>query len=208
MSRSWQQNHKIIIVKFLKYLNDKSEDYILKGGTALMMCYNLDRFSEDIDLDSVNRYDIKKIVYDFVVQNNYEYRIAKDTDTVKRFMIHYGNVKSLKVEVSYRRCEINESSYSNIDNLKVYNIDELAAMKSAAYAGRDRIRDLYDMVFICNNYWDSIPSGVKTSIRSNIEYKGIEQFDYIMNTQSDELIDKDKLELGYLEMHKKLGLLT
>jgi len=37
------------IVKILKNLKDKP--LVLKGGTALMLYYNLDRFSEDIDFD-------------------------------------------------------------------------------------------------------------------------------------------------------------
>ena len=28
---------------------------ILKGGTSLMFCYKLDRFSEDLDLDSTTK---------------------------------------------------------------------------------------------------------------------------------------------------------
>lgn len=46
------------------------------------MCYNLDRFSEDIDLDSTNK-NIKKYIDNFCKKNNFQYNIAKDTDTVK-----------------------------------------------------------------------------------------------------------------------------
>ena len=47
--------HFEIIKDFLLYLNRVSKDYILKGGTSLMTCYGLDRFSEDIDLDGFNK---------------------------------------------------------------------------------------------------------------------------------------------------------
>ena len=46
----WQQDHKEVIHQFLKQMNTVSSSFILKGGTALMECYGLDRFSEDIDI--------------------------------------------------------------------------------------------------------------------------------------------------------------
>ena len=80
-------------------------------------------------------------------------------------------------------------------------------MKANAYIGRDKIRDLYDLSFICNRYWDTLPAALKTVIRNAVEYKGIEQFDYIIREQQDDLIDKDKLADDFLSMYDKLGLL-
>ena len=51
---SWKQLHLAIIKDFILFLNSKSNEYVLKGGAALMFLYNLDRFSEDIDLDSTD----------------------------------------------------------------------------------------------------------------------------------------------------------
>jgi predicted nucleotidyltransferase component of viral defense system len=39
------------MVSYLLLLNKRTDQFILKGGTALARCYGLDRFSEDIDLD-------------------------------------------------------------------------------------------------------------------------------------------------------------
>ena len=47
----------------------------------------------------------------------------------------------------------------------------------------------------------------KGMIRDTLSYKGIEQFDYLVATQQDTLIDKDRLAEGFLKMHEKLGLL-
>ena len=47
----WREKHEQVIKELLDYINDKGDSYILKGGTALKQCCNLDRFSEDIDLD-------------------------------------------------------------------------------------------------------------------------------------------------------------
>lgn len=205
----WRKEHYEVIKKFLLYLNKKTEDFILKGGTSLLVCYNLDRFSEDIDLDGKNNRNIKKLIDDFCRENNYTYRIAKETDTVKRFMINYKNIeRPLKIEVSYRRKEIKESEITKINGILVYNINEICLMKASAYSGRDKIRDLYDICFICNNYWNELSEDVKSFIRIAIEYKGLEQFEYIIKDQKDELIDNKKLEDDFLKMYDKLGILS
>ncbi len=44
----WRDSHYKAIDNFLKYLNSNTEEIVLKGGTALLACYNLDCFSTDI----------------------------------------------------------------------------------------------------------------------------------------------------------------
>ena len=206
---TWREKHYKVISDFLSYLNKKTDDYILKGGTSLLACYNLDRFSEDIDLDGKSNRNIKKIVDEFCKISDYTYRIARDTDTVKRFMINYGsNERPLKIEVSYRRKNIKEDEITKINGINVYTINEICLMKASAYSGRDKIRDLYDICFICNNYWDELSEDVKSFIRVAVEYKGIEQFEYIIKDQKDELIDNEKLEEDFLKMYDKLGILA
>jgi len=205
----WRITHGETINEFLQYMNKQSSDYILKGGTSLMTCYGLDRFSEDIDLDCVHSAKIKTIVDDFCNIRGYTYRVAKDTNTVKRFMINYGNDrKPLKIEVSYRKKIIEPSEYTRISGITVYNIDDICRMKMNAYISRDKIRDLYDLSFICKNYWDSLSNNTIKSLRDCISFKGLEQFDYLIKTQSDELINNDKLAEDFLIMYDKLGLLV
>lgn len=204
----WRKNHGEVINDFLVFLNKRTKDYVLKGGTSLMLCYKLDRFSEDIDLDCSHSQQIKALVDEFCSDRNYKYRIAKDTNTVKRFMIHYGNEeKPLKIEISYRKKYISPDDYTTVNGITVYKIDEICRMKTHAYSSRDRIRDLYDLTFICNNYWDSLSENTIKSIQDCVSYKGIEQFDYLIATQSDPLINSDKLAEDFLTMYDKLGLL-
>ena len=59
--KDWQTNHGNFIEAFLLFLNKQTDQFVLKGGTALSLCYGLDRFSEDIDLDG-RKQDIKEIV--------------------------------------------------------------------------------------------------------------------------------------------------
>lgn len=60
---NWRNKHKAVINDFLQFVNSRNHDYILKGGTSLMECYNLDRMSEDIDFDSTNKADIFEDIY-------------------------------------------------------------------------------------------------------------------------------------------------
>lgn len=206
--KAWQSVHKNVIEDFLHFLNKRSGDYILKGGTALMMCYDLDRFSEDIDLDSRNKSQIGKSVKEFCTRNGYTYRVAKDTETVKRFMVNYGNeTRPLKIEISYRNRRFDPLEYTKINGITVYNIEKLAILKEQAYMGRDKIRDLYDVVFISKNYWDRLSFPVQTMIKSGFEQKGMEQFDYLTETQNDDLIDNDKLADDIVDLFDELGII-
>ena len=209
----WHEQHGKVISEFLKYINDCSGEYVLKGGTALLCCYNLDRFSEDIDLDSnganVKTSNIAELIKVFCNSKQYDFRTAKNTDTVKRFMINYGNSSHpLKVEISYRKKTVSQNEYTKINGIKVYKIENLCMMKASAYSGRDKIRDLYDLTFICNNYFDKLSDIVKSSVAEVVAFKGIEQFDYLIKEQPDTLIDADKLADDFLTMYDKLGLFT
>ncbi len=205
---TWQEKHRCVIEEFLELLNEKSNQFVLKGGTALLCCYGLKRFSEDIDLDSINP-NIEPIINSFCIIHDYSYRIAKDTDTVKRFMINYGATgKPLKIEVSYRTKTIDKKNTTLINGIMVYDIDTLCIMKASAYSARDRIRDLYDLSFICNSYFDSLSDTAKKVAQIAVSYKGVEQFDYVISQQTDYLIDKDELATEFLSMCDKLDVLT
>ena len=122
-------------------------------------------------------------------------------------MINYGTNKPLKVEISYRNKSIEAESYTIINNIVVYTITTILFFKMIAYSQRDKIRDLYDITFICKNYWDAIPNMMKMELATVLSYKGLDYFDYLISTQSDELIDNDKLASDFLDLWNALGLL-
>ena len=122
-------------------------------------------------------------------------------------MINYGTNKPLKVEISYRNKRIEVDSYTVINNIVVYTITTILSFKMIAYSQRDKIRDLYDITFICKNYWDAIPNMMKMQLATVLSYKGLDYFDYLISTQSDELIDNNKLSSDFLDLWDALGLL-
>ena len=199
--------HGKVIDNFLADLSTIQKNaFVLKGGTALLKCYGLDRFSEDISLDGIKK-NIIEFIDKFCRKNGYEYKIVADTDIVKRVFINYGGDKPLKVEVSYRKRNIPKEHYVNINGINVYTIDILCLMKINAYMSRDKLRDLYDLCYIGDRYYDKLSPAVKVVLQNSLEYKGWEQFNYIIQTQKDPLIDNDKLSNRFSKMYNKIDLL-
>lgn len=202
-----QRMHEQIIKQFLSELNKESDVFILKGGTSLRQCYGLDRFSEDIDLDATAK-NIIPFAKRFCQKHGYTLRIAKDTKNVKRCFINYDDLKKpLKIEVSYRQKSIPEGEINNINGIMVYTIDRIAQMKAMAYSSRDKIRDLYDITYLCNKYFDSLSDNTKSLLVDALSRKGLEEFDYLVKTQRDPLINTDKLASDFLDASSKLGVL-
>lgn len=207
----WRVLHKEVIVDFLTFINKVDNRFVLKGGTALMLCYGLSRFSEDIDLDGFDRGSFFKDVDSFVKMFSQKYpgiyaRRAKDTDTVKRVFIHYGGMKPLKIEVSYRKKSISSNEYCVIGGILVYTISSILVMKLNAFSSRDKIRDLYDITFLYSNYHGYFSERDLASLRDILSYKGFEYFDYIVRTQQDDLIDNNQLADAFISMYYSLGL--
>jgi len=84
-----QRIHVDIMKEIARSLSDTP--FILKGGTALLLAYGLDRFSEDLDFDSnkhlrlENR--IEKAVGPLVKIDSVD--VLKNTETVQRYRVKY-----------------------------------------------------------------------------------------------------------------------
>jgi len=154
-----EKDHQLFMCNIVKSLADTP--YVLKGGTALMFGYGLDRFSEDLDFDSVKKLNLETKIKENL-PNGFEIieiKKPKDTDTVQRYKVNYttpNGKRRLKIETSYRKQEVNKVDYDLIDNMQIYNIEFLLDNKlKAAHDGaapRTTARDLYDINFIINNF--------------------------------------------------------
>lgn len=205
---SWQVRHAEVIKEFLKYLNENSDDFIFKGGTALMLCYGLDRFSEEVVLDGVQA-NIDRIIDDFCNIEGYSYRNEVNTAITKRYIIYDSDAEHpLKVEVSCRRKTIDPDEVNRIQGVSVYKIEYLCLMKVNAFCRNEKKRDLYDLTFICNNFWEQLSVDAKSAVREAFSYKNLQYFTYLIKKQADNLVDNSKLAASFLLMYDRLGLVA
>ncbi len=132
---------------------------ILKGGTALLLNYGLDRYSEDLDFDCNKHLNLsgrleKAIKYPIILKNIH---LPKDTQTGSRYKITYDSPiakgKLLKIDLSFRANAFT-SEWKMINGIRVYNLPVIIQQKFAAFENRTRARDLYDMGFLVKNYPD------------------------------------------------------
>lgn len=138
----------------------------------------------------------------------YTWRKAKDTSTVRRAFVDYGaSNRPLKIELSLRHRTIPKEKTAVVNGILTYTISELCKLKCAAYMSRDKIRDLFDVSFIADKYYDQLSPDAKDMLAMALEYKDLGQFDYLIRTQSDPLIDSVQLEDRFLSTLDKVGLL-
>lgn len=215
---SWRDKHREVMKEVLEHiynLNGRNTNIILKGGTALMIYHGLDRFSEDLDFDATQDsiQALNGLMKVLESQTGYKINYTKDTQTVQRYMIHYGNEfychgdKSLKVEVSYRQKDFNDLKYTEQrDGIVIYRISRLAEMKGMALANRDKIRDIYDICFLIINYKEKIGCTAKNIIQGAFYSKSMADMEWIIDSQKDELINKEKLKDDLLKVYESLDL--
>ncbi|MDK6679218.1 MULTISPECIES: nucleotidyl transferase AbiEii/AbiGii toxin family protein [unclassified Aerococcus] len=216
---SKKEIHSELIDSVLNYINSQSNQFILKGGTALFKCYGLNRFSEDIDLDALSNQNIIKLLETYCRKNRLPYSIQKNTSTVKRLSIKYVEVLTgqipddfqttgLKIETSYRKKGlIPTEKICSVNGILTYKISELFKQKLEAYNSRNKIRDLYDICYIYKNYEKELTTDNKLSLIDAFSYKGLEEVDTLLLEQNDQLINKTKLEDEVLSLYDHLGLL-
>ncbi|MCD6563265.1 MAG: nucleotidyl transferase AbiEii/AbiGii toxin family protein [Thermoproteales archaeon] len=147
-------------------------ELVFKGGTAMMLCYQLPRFSEDLDFTLINYTDFRKLPL-FVKKDLELYgilsniKILKDTSIAFSFRIGaegplFANEIErcyVRVEISMREKVILKPSIKNIFPLfsdlmpfSVYVMDkkEILAEKIRAFLTRLSARDLFDIWYMIN----------------------------------------------------------
>ena len=129
---------------------------VLKGGTALLLCYGLDRFSEDLDFDAPKKFSLAGRVERVParVAPDFSLKTVKDTQTVQRLKVHYRKEafeRLLKIETSFREAP-NPEDVVVADGIRTYRVGALIDQKVRALAGRTKARDLYDLAFLARAY--------------------------------------------------------
>jgi predicted nucleotidyltransferase component of viral defense system len=176
---------------------DNKNKLVLKGGTALLFCYGLPRYSTDLDYDGFN-YNLEimdgiKYVFNSKGLELDKINIKKDTDTVKRFMIHYKEAENnpIKLEISYRNIDDVEhisNKCVRINDINTYNIKYLAENKIDTFLKRTAARDVFDASFLLQHYPDSIGKELIEKCKNKLSGTGLDQMENII--KNDEIIKK------------------
>jgi predicted nucleotidyltransferase component of viral defense system len=204
MTDQEQATHQKWMLSIAKAISHATKGkYILKGGTALMFFYGIDRFSVDLDYDVKERMDIKNIIVstaNATCGKNAELNVKKDTDTAQRYIIHFvykNSDKNIKIDCSSRdKAEINFDMYSLRDGIHVYNIEEIIKQKCNALMGRERPRDIYDVSYLLRTYPHQFEKNLLITLDKYLDERGMDNivsnFETTVQTTNDfTLIDKD-----------------
>lgn len=135
---------------------------VLKGGTALLLAYGLDRFSEDLDFDSDKHMNleskIKKSVSKYAKVEAID--VKKQTSTAMRYRATYSAFDKqniLKIEISFRNLP-KPDDINIIGGIKIYKLPALINQKLNTLEERTKARDLYDVAFLASKYLDQFGS--------------------------------------------------
>lgn len=161
LTEQQQAEHLEVMTAICHGFLKKGLPMVLKGGTALQLCYGLDRFSEDLDFDcakSLNLEPAIKDVFTHLGKSKPQLRaptvsIKKDTDTVKRYRVVYAGGMNLKIETSLRGTP-DDHDITEINGILTYKIGKLIQQKLSALYGRTAARDLHDVVYLYENFLD------------------------------------------------------
>lgn len=166
-----QEKKRAILREYLQtkilsliYREGISKNLFFVGGTALRILHGLDRFSEDLDFDSVgitpreiqklvktvmrrlDQEDIAVELYQNMTQKKYYYELLF-TNVGEKLMI------KLDIESLWRgqkREMIFVNRYGLLATIVTKSLDQMLVEKLAAYLGRKetQARDLYDVVWL------------------------------------------------------------
>lgn len=210
-----EERDHIALMQMVTQKIQEQKPYVLKGGTALMLAYGLDRFSEDLDFDVYSDFkgshkaNLSSVLKN-IKENNFKVSnisIRKDTDTVNRYRLNYqnslNNESSLKIEISYRTPLDRENAiFKNgiyvlpIENIAGFKINSVLDINNDS---RTKARDLYDANFIIKNYPNAVSDEQITNLL-NINMDNLE-VRYKDSFEEDRILSKNKdLSVVILEL--------
>jgi predicted nucleotidyltransferase component of viral defense system len=153
----------------------KDTPLVLKGGTSLLLCYGLDRFSEDLDFDSPHKISVKskiEVLFKEIHASIEKWGVPKDTDTVYRAKLDYTYEKmtrGLKLEVSFRNPP-GPDDIHEVNGVRVLKLPRIIHQKlCAAHDGdhtRSVVRDLYDLNFLASKHGEHFDAGTAARLRA------------------------------------------
>jgi predicted nucleotidyltransferase component of viral defense system len=166
-----QREHELIMKGLCQGFHKKALPMVLKGGTALKLCYGLDCFSEDLGFDSTKPLNLEHSIEEIFAHlgkshsnfRNPTISLTKKTDTVRRYRVVYGDHINLKIETSLRGTPDNKD-ITERNGILTYKVSVLIKQKIGALLGRTTARDFHDIAFLYANFCDDFGDEQKAVI--------------------------------------------
>jgi predicted nucleotidyltransferase component of viral defense system len=152
--------HEQFEIEVLERLNSNKflNKLVFGGGTMLRLCYELDRYSADLDFWVVTNIDFKRLFSDLKSNLSQFYKIVDSADKFYTILIELKSPdypRSLKIEIRKELKNIKVDTgiaYSKHSNLQVLinhvSLTDMMNAKIQAFLNRNEIRDIYDMEFL------------------------------------------------------------
>ncbi len=154
------EKHEIFEIEILEKLKNNKllEPLVFGGGTMLRLCYELKRYSVDLDFWFVKKIGMDNYFSKFkrTLEQEYDITDAKIKHYMLLFEIRSDNYpKCLKIEIrkEVKDCDFQERiAYSRYTNkqviLKTHTLKQTMGNKFQAVFSRDEIRDFFDIEFL------------------------------------------------------------
>ena len=154
------EQHEIFEIEVLKKLknNHLLSPLVFGGGTMLRLCYELNRYSADLDFWFIKERDVEEYFNKIIQTLGRDYEI---TDSRLKFYtllfeIRANNYpKKLKIEIrkEIKECDFQDtiafSKYSTIQViLRAFTLEQIMKNKIDAFLDRGEIRDCFDIEFL------------------------------------------------------------
>lgn len=152
--------HEIFEIEVLEKLKNSRliEPLVFGGGTMLRLCYELKRYSVDLDFWFIKKIPVKNYFKKFsnILEMEYEITDARIKHYTLLFEIRSGNYpKRLKIEIrkEMKDCDFLEriaySTYSNKQVIvRTHTLEQTMKNKINALLDRGEIRDGFDIEFL------------------------------------------------------------
>ncbi len=201
-----QQEHTEVMTSLCQSFLQNNMPMVLKGGTALKLCYGLNRFSEDLDFDSDKPLNLEttiNLVFTHLGKSkahlrNPEITRKKDTATVRRYRIIYGDGKNLKLETSFRQVPADEE-LTEINGILTYKINLLIDQKMKALTGRTAARDLHDVIYLYEHYSSEFGEESRLGLKDLYDNQSAILSEYNPAYEEDNILSTEDLLNDYMK---------
>ena len=198
-----EKKRKEVIRELLTFVSASSDSFVVKGGAALEICYGSDRPTEDVNIDLVTTASNFDMLLSSYCKNKGYTFTSENFPLTQRYNMSYED-GSIMIEISNRRAHsFDRDFFIKLNGIWTYKISMLLSYAVLAYISKQRDHDLYDIMFICNNYWDSIDNRAKAIASEALSYNGHKPLSNLVKSDYYD-IDMDRLERDYNNLYSKL----